>query len=251
MMTIGGSAHITMIVCSVILSVLLFLIVKYASDKIQNIIITTIALIAVVGIFFLHGTRYLTTLDLVWLLKQMFQVCNFNFILLPLALFKRNELARQYLFYFSMPAALSTFVTYPSDVEGSMWYSVICLTFWINHLFIALTPILMIAAKRFKPRIEYIPKVLLCIVVYFASAFAANFIINGWSIHGGSNLSYTMSAGSIMILKPLFRLIPIPYVYLLPLLPLFALLFYLVALLFKKFNTKEAFGYEFHKRKKE
>ena len=112
MMTIGGTAHIFMVIASIIFSVLMFIIVFKAKEKVQNIIISVVGLTAVFGIFFLHGTHYFTDLDFYNLGRQMFQVCNFNFILIPLALFKRNELARQYLFYFSMPAALSTFI-YP------------------------------------------------------------------------------------------------------------------------------------------
>ena len=249
MMTIGGSAHICMLIVSILISVILIFIVARCKEKVQNFIITTICLITVFGIFFLHGTHYFTKLDLYNLGKQMFQVCNFNFILIPLALFKRNELARQYLFYFSMPAALSTFVTYPSDVENSMWYSIVTITFWINHLFIALTPILLVASKRFKPHIKYVPKVVLCITLYFGAAFLANFAFNGWSVDGGSNLSYTMSPGGIMILKPLFKLIPIPYVYLLPFAPIFLIIYYLVALTFKRYKLKDSFGYTFKKKK--
>ena len=251
MMTIGGVAHISWIVASLILSVVLILVVAKTSSKVQTFIITTIGLTAVAGIFFLHGTHYFTKLDFLNLCKQMFQVCNFNFILIPLAMFKRNELARQYLFYFSMPAALSTFVAYPSDVEGSMWYSLITITFWINHLFIALTPILLVASKRFKPRINYVPKIILCIMLYFGAAFIANFALNGWSVTGNSNLSYTMESGSIMILQPLFNLIPIPYIYLLPIVPVLLLIYYLVAIAFKKYELKGSFGFEFKKNLKE
>ena len=248
MMTIGGTAHILMIIFSIVLSVILFIFVVKSNEKIQNWIITSIGIITVFGIFFLHGTHYFTELDFYNLGKQMFQVCNFNLILIPIALFKKNELARQYLFFFSMPAALSTFVTYPSDVSSSMWFSHITLTFWINHLFIALVPILMVASKRFKPHINYIPKVLVCMAIYFGLAFLANYAFNGWSISGDSNLSYTMGSGSIMILKPLFKLIPIPYVYLLTLLPAIAILFYLVALAFKKYKLTGSFGFSFKKK---
>ena len=100
MMTIGGTAHISMLIASLVLSLFLFWFVAKSKEKVQYIMITIVGLIAVVGIFFLHGTHYFTKLDFYNLGKQMFQVCNFNFLLIPLALFQKNELARQYLFYF-------------------------------------------------------------------------------------------------------------------------------------------------------
>ena len=49
-MTIGGTAHILMILSSIVISVALFLVVKYSKEKIQNIIIYTLTFICVFGI---------------------------------------------------------------------------------------------------------------------------------------------------------------------------------------------------------
>ena len=249
MMTLGGSAHILMIIASIVIGVSLFLIVRHAKEKTQNIIIYSAIGVCIFGIFFLHGTRYFTTLDIENLLIQMLQVCNFNFILLVLCLFKRNELARQYLLLFSMPMALSTFVSYPGDIEGSMWYSVVCLTFWCNHFLIALIPLLMIAARKLKPRCDYVLKVTISILIYFLIAFIGNYILNGFAIEGPHNHSYTMGSDSIMLLKPIYELIPIPFVYLLPVLLVLYFLYYLVAKLFKNYKVNDSFGVKIIKKK--
>ncbi len=250
MMKIGGTSHLLMVL-AILLIIAGLMIIVYKSNKIvQNIIITSVAVLGTVGIFFLHGTHYGTRLDLKNLGMQMFQVCNFNFILLPLCLFKKNELARQYLFFFSMPAALSTFVTYPSDVANSMWYDIVSLNFWIDHACVVATPLLMVASRRFKPRLEYVNKVILCVFIYFFATFIANFAFNGFSFETiNYNFSYTMESGSIMILEPIFKLIPVPFIYLLPLLPPIYFLFWLVAYLFKNYKTFDAFGYEFKRKK--
>lgn len=250
-MTIGGTAHILMLVATLIIFSILIIVVKFSKKIVQDIIIISVALLGVVGIFFLHGTHRGEQFDIVNLLRQMLQVCNFNFILLPLCLFKRNELCRQYLFFFSMPAALSTFVSYPSDVANSTWNSIVCLNFWIDHACVSLVPMLMIASRRFKPELKYVPKVLLCVFIYFAFAFLGNFALNGWSFETIKyNYSYTMNDGGIMILKPLYKLIPVPFVYLLPLaLPIY-FIFWLEAYIFKNYQVVDKFGFEF-KRKKE
>lgn len=251
MMTIGGTAHILMLVATLIIFAILIVVVYFSNKLTQDIIITSVAVLGVVGIFFLHGTHRGTQFDILNLLRQMLQVCNFNFILLPLCLFKKNELCRQYLFFFSMPAALSTFVAYPSDVANSTWNSLVCLNFWIDHACVVLVPLLMIATRRFKPDLKYVKKVTLCVLCYFFIAFLGNWALNGFSfetIH--YNFSYTMNDGNIMILKPLYKLIPIPFVYLLPLAIPIYFIFWLVAYLFRKYEVTERFGFEF-KRKEE
>lgn len=244
MMAIGGMAHLLMVLVSFIVGVLLFFLVKYSNEKVQNSIIFALSVFCMMGIFFLHGTKYGTTLDLKNLLIQMFQVCNFNLILLPLCLFKRNELARQYLFLFSMPMALSTFVSYPGDVSGSMWYSIVCLTFWCNHFLIVMIPILMVATKKFKPQKQYLSKVIVCIFTYFLISFVVNYILNGFHLYGNHNHSYTMDPGGIMILKPIYDIISIPFVYLWPVLIILILLYSAVIKIFEKYKVKDNFGIE-------
>ena len=237
MMTIGGVAHIIMVVVSILIVACLMFVVAHVSYKWQCVIIYSAVFVCMLGIAFLHLTHYGTQFDFKNFFTQMFQVCNFNFILLPLCLIKKNELGRQYLFYFSMPCALSTFVTYVSDVENSMWYSIVTLNFWIDHLLVVAVPLMMIAARWFKPQKKYIPWICLCILIYFGCCFIANFALNGWQTSGPHNHSYTMSSGGILVLVPLFKLIPIPFVYLLPMLPICALLFYLISIPFKNYKT--------------
>ena len=250
MMTIGGSAHILMLILTILITIILMIIVSHSNKLIQDIIIISVAILGCVGIFFLHGTHRGTQFDILNLLKQMLQVCNFNFILLPLCLFKRNELCRQYLFFFSMPAALSTFVAYPSDVANSTWNSIVCLNFWIDHACIVIVPLLMIASKRFKPDLKYVPKVLMCVFAYFLFAFLGDWMLNNFSFENiNYNYSYTMHDDGIMVLKPIYKLIPIPFVYLLPLLILLYFIFWIEAYLFRNFKTTERFGFEFKQRK--
>ena len=240
MMTLFGLPHIIMIIVTIIVIAVLMIIIAHVPRMWQDLMLYGAVVICMAGIVFLHMTDYGTTLDPLNLLTQMLQVCNFNLILLPLCLINKNELGRQYLIYFSMFAAMSTFVAYPSNVQNSMWYSTITLTFWFNHSLIVAVPLMMVAARRLKPRKEYIWKVALCLVGYFLMAFLGNLILNNFSFENiNYNLSYTMGPSTIMILKPLWNLIPVPFVYLLPLLPIFVLLFYLFALIFKKYKIKE------------
>ncbi len=239
MMTIGGTAHILMLVATAVIIILLVILVSKVSFKWQCVVIHSCVLICMIGIVFLHLTHYGTRIDFKNFFGQMFQVCNFNFILLPLCLIKKNELARQYLLYFSMFAAASTFVSYPSDVQNSMWYSIVTMNFWIDHAMVVAVALLMVAARWTKPQMKYVLWTTLCVVGYFLLAFVANCGFNGWAIQGAYNYSYTMNAGEIMVLKPLYKLIPIPFVYLLPLIPALIGLFYLFALMFKRYQVKQ------------
>ncbi len=240
MMTIGGTARILMLVATIAIVGLLMFIVARVPYKMQCVMIYTCVGLAMAGIIFLHLTHYGTSFDPKNFFTQMFQVCNFNFILLPLCLIKKNELGRQYLFFFSMLAAASTFVAYPSDVQNSMWHSVITLNFWLDHMMVVAVPLMMISAKWFRPQKKYVLWVSLCVLAYFLVAFFANYALNGFSMSGPHNHSYTMNDGGIMVLKPFYKLIPVPFVYLLPIFPFMLGLFYVMSLPFEYLAKKRA-----------
>lgn len=242
MMTVGGVAYFCMLAASVLVTVLLYLWIRHADEKQQNIILVTVAAIGTVGIFCMHATHTFTAWEFDNLAIQMLQVCNFNFILLPLCLIKKCELARQYMI-FSAIAAASALVAYPGDIEASMWYELRTLNYWTDHLIVTMFPVLLYATGRFKPRREYVGKVLVALFCYFLIAFVGNYLLNGCSFDGHHNHSYTMRSGSVMILKPLYALIPVPFVYLLPLAPFVYLLFWLLARLFRRHQVTDNFGF--------
>lgn len=240
MMTLYGLPHFMMILATIVIIAILMIIIRFLPYVWQNVMIYSLTFLCMAGIFFLHGTHYGTSFDPLNLLRQQLQVCNFNFILLPICLIKRNELGRQYLLCFSMFAALSTFAAYPSDVQNSMWNSVVAMTFWVNHSLIVAIPLLMVAARRLKPQKEYVWPVLMCVFLYFLVAFFGNSILNGFDFNNFQyNYSYTMGPGSIMVLEPFYNMWPMPFMYLLPLAPFILGLLYFFAFIFKKYRVRK------------
>ena len=164
--------HILMIIASIIFLILSTWVVSKLNRKWQNVFFVVAVIFCSGGIFYRYamGMSFEKGLS-VNILIQMLQVCNFNFVLLPLMLVPKFELARQYSFMFSMFAASTTIFSISGSWVNYNWYDQEVLNFWLYHLFAIACPIWMCAAKRLKPRKEYVIPVAICVVVYFTAVY--------------------------------------------------------------------------------
>lgn len=199
------------------------------------------ALVCSGGIFWRYAMNLsLELVPLRWdtLAIQMLQVCNFNFILLPLMLVPRFELARQYSFMFSMFAAATVMLTIPSRYASSEWYSPDFLNFWLNHVFAIALPLWMLAAKRLKPKKEYIIPVSICVIVYFLAVYGCTeWLHASGKLPESTTFSYVYDPKGVALLEWLYKLIPTPCFYLAPLIPPMLGFFWLLTWLFRNYKT--------------
>ena len=232
--------HLLFILISLVVTILLCFITRKVSRKWQNLIFAIIVAIGCFGIFFRHamGLTFSGKIKITNLLLQQLQVCNFNFILLPLMLIPNNELASQYSCMFSMFAAFTTFLSIPSRFAILHWYDVSILNFWLNHYCAILLPVLMIASRRLKPQKKYIFPVVACVFLYFTTSYLIQLIlINNNIITLETSLSYVMKTDKIFVFDLLYKIIPFHYFYLYPFIPILAIFFWGLSKIFEKYET--------------
>ena len=125
-----------------------------------------------------------------------------------------------------MTAALTTFLSPSSSWAQLPWYSATVLNSWLNHTFAVALPLFMMAARRLKPQKNYVLPVLGCVFLYFTVAAGVSWllILKG-VITRENSFSFIFSTDGIPFFELLYRLIPLPYFYLYPLLLLLAAIF--------------------------
>ena len=207
----------------------------------QNIAFAFAALMCAGGIFYRYGLNFDITnqVNIKTLATQLLQVCNFNFILVLLMLVPKFEPARQYSFMFSMFAASTTLVSVPSDWAARAWNDAYVMNSWLNHTFAIALPLWMFAARRLKPRKEYVWKVTVSVVVYFFIVAGMTEILRDRDVISPTkSFSFTHSPGGIPIFKWLYELIPVPCLYLLPMVPVMFGFFLLLAWAFRNYRVE-------------
>ena len=217
----------------------------FAANKLprrwQNVLFIIGALFCAGGIFWRYALNMSFTggISLQTLATQMLQVCNFNFVLVLLMLIPKFELARQYSFMFSMFAAATVMVSIPARFASAPWYDGDFLNFWLNHVFAIALPLWMLASRRFKPQKKYILPVAGCVVAYFLVVYG----VSEWLMSAGrltveNSYSYVYDPEGVGLLEWLFKLIPVPCLYLVPLIPPMLGFFWLLTFIFKKYEVQ-------------
>ncbi|MBR7116626.1 MAG: YwaF family protein [Clostridia bacterium] len=236
-MTTGSITHICFFVATATFLVLSSIAVSKLSEKWQNIVFIIAAVLGTCGIFFRYAMNlsFAEGLHPSALLVQMLQVCNFNFLLLPLMLIPGCEIARQYSVYFSMFAATTTFFSVPSALMTYEWYDISVLNFWFNHIFAVALPIWMMASGRLRPKRSYIPAVSGSVFTYFGLVYLiTEALVNNGILPEGSNYSYVYDPKGLPLLTQLYKAIGQPFVYLLPVFLIMLVFFYLWSMPFDK-----------------
>lgn len=215
-----------------------FIISRIKNTKVQYAFFIIAAVLGSGGIFYRYAMNMSFTdgLHFFVLFVQIMQVCNFNFVLLPLMLIPKLEIARQYSIYFAMFAACTTLFSIPKSYAAYEWYAPELLNFWFNHVFAVALPLWMMAAGKLKPQRKYILPVAGCVLGYFTVVYGVSSLLVklGMTKIDSCGFSYVHDPRGMPLLTQMYSLIKIPYVYLLPLIPLMVGFFYLLSLPFNR-----------------
>lgn len=241
MMIPYGLAHLMMLGCTILFYIAGCIVCRKSCRLVQNIIFIVITILCCSGIFF----RYAMSLkfdfgNINWttLFTQMLQVCNFNFILLPLMLVPRFELARQYGMFFSMFAAMTAHTSVSSSFRNLEWYNITVLNSWLNHMFAVALPMFMIAARRTKPKLNFVLPVAICVFGYFTGvAIISHFLIKGGMLIPENSFSFIYDRGQTAGFDLFYKIWPKDYFYLWLIFPFLIIYFYILAIAFKKYKV--------------
>ncbi|MBR4032599.1 MAG: YwaF family protein [Clostridia bacterium] len=236
-MTVGSTQHIILFLATAAFMVLSCLAVAKLPRKWQDLLIVISVVICSSAIFyrFAMGLSWKGGLDLKTLLMQQLQVCNFNFILLPLMLMPKFKLARQYSFYFSMFAAATTLVALNPRWGGANWYEPIVFNSWLYHSFAMICPLWMFASGRLRPERKYILPVSGCVFGYFTLVYIISEILKSAGIMAeNQSFSYIYNTDGIPILSTFHELIGVPYWHLAPAFVIVVIFFFLLSLPFTR-----------------
>jgi len=223
-----------LIVTFAFLAVTIFL-VSRMPRFLQNVMFFLAAFMCAGGIFFRYamGLSFDGEINLGLLAIQLMQVCNFNFLLLPLMLVPKFEVARQYSAFFSMFAAFTALISFSSSFAVNKWSDTTFVNFWLNHTFAIALPLWMMAAKRLTPKRRYVLPVTFCVICYFTAVYGISSLLNAFDVNTyGCTFSYVYDPQGVPILTQLYKIIGGPYVHLLPIIPALVLFFFAFSLPF-------------------
>lgn len=153
-----------------------------------------------------------------WFDELPLHLCNINIILVVIALFVNSRTILGLSFFSSFLGALAAILMPPAEFVG---YSIMIprmLGYYITHFSVLLILPILAGLDLYKPKYSDIKPVLtvFCATTIIITGINILFIKTG--LDSSCNYFYTMNPGGISLLETLYNIIPIPWVYQLPLL---------------------------------
>lgn len=230
--------HILLLLISAIYIILVIFILKKKSYKTQKIFLVTINICCII-IFSLRmffgweGSRIYNDGNKTTLLP--FELCNLNIFITLIALLTNKKYLNNYLYYVSLIGGLIPLFVFPDIhmiTHGNNLFHYMFFDYYFIHTQLVMIPIAMISFNWFKPDIKIIPFVALFVAGIHLFCFVSSMILRNFQSFTNANYMYTINHNNLPILKDLYKLIPYPYLYQLPLIIPIIVLFYLLGLPF-------------------
>ncbi|MBR2468196.1 MAG: YwaF family protein [Clostridia bacterium] len=211
--------HILMLLAAPIIFCIFYFSLRNRTEKTKRVVLLCLAIFNAL-IYIAYKIVMAFTFDVFIILKELpLHLCNLNLILIPLAILTNNKLLMSYLYYVGLLAAFAGIMFFDSVFLGKNVFSFVVLVYFIYHAILLVFPLLLVSLKLFTPSLSYVWKALVVLVSLALIMHLVNllFIHTGWCVE--ANYFYTMGMPDNPVLGMLMKLIPIPFLYYLPVAP--------------------------------
>jgi uncharacterized membrane protein YwaF len=223
------AAHIISLIIAVIINVAIYFILKNKSEKVQ---IITLLILSSAGIIAIIYNLVAWNSPLEYLPLHM---CNINGMLIPIALITKNKKIGNLLLLWSIGALIALVVNHMAqDFE---LFSPIFLQYYLSHIFEFGVPILIFALKIIPLDAKTIPSTLIISFIILVVIHCINLALNRYieinDIRDWKgdliivNYMFTIYPDN-PVLQFFYNLIPLQFIYVLPIFPIFALYLLLI-----------------------
>lgn len=211
--------HLLMLLVAPIIFCAVYFPLRNKSEKTKKITLLIIAICNAL-LYLSYKLTMAFTYDTFIILNELpLHLCNLNLILIPIALLTNNKLLMSYFYYVGMLAAFCGVMFFDSYFLGRDAFSFVVLAYFIYHSTLIVFPIWFITLKMFTPSLNYIWKSLLLLLGIATIMLGVNLLLikTGWCVE--ANYFYTMGMPDNPVLGMLMKLIPVPLLYYLPVVP--------------------------------
>lgn len=227
-----------------IILTILFLTLHNKNQKIKDrvLLVITIFTIALYFIYKHNLSNDATFLEsenipaFSWWNELPLNICNVCLLFFPFVIWKKSQALASYSVYLSLPAALGAIASPTAGFVGESILLPRYIGYFGTHGLIIVISICLLCFGYCKPSLREVYRVPAFLLLHIGLVHLLNmFLRQGLCPH--ANYMFTFSPEPAA-LKPMWELVPIPFFYFLPLLPLLILWCLLLTILHSKISKK-------------
>ena len=151
-----------------------------------------------------------------WWGELPLHLCNINMILVPIAVATKNRGLMSFCFFVGPLGAMLALVMPGNGFEG---YSILLprmLGYYGTHYMVVIECLAVVTFGFYRPKFGDLPKTVLAIFLIALAIFGINMLLRTTGLHPKANYFFTVETEGNPVLEIFYRLIPYPFLYLLP-----------------------------------
>lgn len=211
-----GLAHFLIIFVSLLIVALGCKYLPKAQKKTQDIVFWVLAGLEVLVVLVRFAVIFQDGVAM-YFARILLQVCNTNWIWLPLFLLTKSDIIKHYVLFIQGVSALLVYFFFYDFLNTTNVYDFQTWTFWVYHLIPICLPVWSLCCGRWKLNVKALWPVLLIglLYIYFVT-LADQWLIDQGMITAEQSFTYSHSPQGVGILEIFYQLLPVPGIYLVP-----------------------------------
>ena len=151
-----------------------------------------------------------------WWGELPLHLCNINLILIPIAVLTGKRPLLSFCFFIGPLGALMALVMPGNGFEGYSIFLPRMLGYYGTHYVILVSALAIGVFGLYRPRFSDVPLAALTLLLLALVIFGINMLLRTTGLHPKANYFYSVETEGNALLDFFYRLIPAPFLYLLP-----------------------------------
>ncbi len=167
-----------------------------------------------------------------WWGELPLQLCNINLLLIPIAVLTKKRPLLGFCFFIGPIGALMAMVLPGNGFDGYSIFLPRMLGYYGTHLVVMYAALAVGTFGLYRPRMRDLPMTALTVFLIALAVFGFNMLLRTTGLHPKANYFFAVETEGNALLELFYRLIPLPFLYLLPCIVILSVYSGLVTLIF-------------------
>ena len=202
------------------------ILLRKKSENTRRIVLAVACIITAIG-FFVY--KYFLSIDVEydqvayasmggfnWWGELPLHMCNINMILIPIAVWRKNRALMSFNFFTGTLGATMALLMPSMGFAGYPIFMPRMIGFWGTHFMVLIEGIALVSYGLYRPAYKDLPKTILTVVIVTFCIFLIDEFIRTSGLNPRANYFFAMETEGNPVLNIFHKLIPVPFVYLIP-----------------------------------
>ena len=217
------------------------LLLRKRTEKTKQTVLVTACIMTLAGYFiYKYALSFDRDYDVItaamggfnWWGELPLHLCNINMLLIPVAVLRKSRPLMSFCFFLGPLGAMMALIMPGNGFDGYSLFLPRMLGYYGTHFMIVIEGFALVSFGLFRPRFSDMPRTVLTALAITLVIFLFNMLLRWSGLYPKANYFYSVETEGNFLLEIFHRIIPFPFLYLLPCIGILCVYMVLVTLPF-------------------